>query len=279
MGKIVWIASYPRSGNTWVRYFLMTLVGRLRGETAPPDINRLYRFSTWDALNIWWAKPLGKLPSDASKPEVAALRTRVQAEIAAEGPPINFVKTHSLRGRSHGHPTINPAVTAGAVYLVRNPLDIAVSSARYLNLSPEAAVQRLNERGYETFNQGAGVYEPYGSWSENVESWTARGEPVVLVLRYEDLLEKAEESFGRLARHVGLKPPPAALRAAIEASAFARMAEQEKTKTFIERPPSARRFFESGRAGQWQEGLPAELAESIVKAHGPTMRRFGYLTN
>lgn len=276
MGKIVWIASYPRSGNTWVRYFLMALLARLRGDTATPDINKLYRFSTWDALNIWWAKPLGKLPSDASRAEVAALRASVQAQIAAEGPPINFVKTHSLKGRSYGHPTINTGVSAGAVYLVRNPLDIAVSSARYLNLSPAAAVQRLNQAGYETFNQAAGVYEPYGSWSENVESWTARNEKGVLALRFEDLLAQPEESFGALARHVGMRPTPEQLQAAIEVSAFARLAEQEKEKTFIERPSSARRFFEAGRADQWQEGLAQELVDSILQAHGATMRRFGY---
>lgn len=277
MGKIVWIASYPRSGNTWVRYFLMALVGRLQGAAEPPDINKLYRFSTWDALNIWWAKPLAKLPSDASKDEVAALRCRVQAAIAAEGPPLRFVKTHSLKGRSRGHPTINAAVSAGAIYLVRNPLDIAVSSTHYLNLSATAAVGRMNESGYETFNQAAGVYEPYGSWSENVDSWTARAEKGVLALRYEDLLQRPEETFAALAGHVGLKPTPDQLRAAIEVSAFARLAEQEKTKTFIERPSSARRFFEEGRAGRWQDGLPKELADSIVAAHGPAMRRFGYL--
>jgi len=278
MGKIVWIASYPRSGNTWVRYLLMALVAGLRGEAQGLDINRLHRFSTWDALNLWWAQPLGKFVSDASKDEVAALRTRVQASIAAAGPPIQFVKTHSLKGYSRGHPTINAKVTAGAVYLVRNPLDIAVSSARYLNLPQRLAVERLNQRGYETFNQAGGVYEPYGSWSENVDSWTLRAEPVVLVLRYEDLLERPEESVGRLARHVGLKPSAEQLRAAIAASAFAALAEQEQEKTFIERPSSARRFFEAGRADRWRDELPKDLAESIVVAHGPAMRRFGYLT-
>jgi hypothetical protein len=278
MGRIVWIASYPRSGNTWVRYFLMALIGVLRGESAPPDINRLYRFSTWDALNIWWAERLGGLPSDASKETVAAGRLAVQREIAAHGPAIAFVKTHSLLGQSRGHPTINREVTAGAIYLLRNPLDVAVSSARYLNLSPAAAVERLNQPGYETFNQAAGIYEPYGSWSENVESWTGGALPGLLALRYEDLLAAPAAAFGRLARHVGLKPSVAELEAAIGMSAFARLAEQEKEKSFIERPPSARRFFESGQAGQWRGGLPAELAERIKVAHGPTMRRFGYLS-
>jgi hypothetical protein len=276
MGKIVWIASYPRSGNTWVRYFLGALLNVLRGETTPPDINKLYRFSTWDALNIWWAERLGGLPSDASKDAVAAGRMAVHREIAEHGPAIAFVKTHALLGRSHGHPTINREVTAGAIYLLRNPLDVAVSSARYLNLPFAAAVERMNQRGYETFNQGAGVYEPYGSWSENVESWTAGALPGVLVLRYEDLLAAPETAFGRLARHLSLKPDEAQLRAAIAMSAFARLAEQEREKTFIERPPSARRFFEKGQAGQWRDGLPAELAERIRAAHGPTMRRFGY---
>jgi hypothetical protein len=277
MGKIVWIASYPRSGNTWVRYFLMALLGALRGETAPPDINKLYRFSTWDALNIWWAERLGGLPSDASKEAVAAGRLAAHREIAEHGPPIAFVKTHALLGSSRGHPTINLEVTAGALYLVRNPLDVAVSSARYLNLPLATAVERLNQKGYETFNQGGGVYEPYGSWSENVESWTGGALKGVLGLRYEDLLAAPLAAFGRLARHVGLSPSAAQLEAAIAMSAFVRLAEQEKAKSFIERPPSARRFFEAGRAGQWRDGLPPELAERIRAAHGPTMRRFGYL--
>ncbi len=276
MGRIVWIASYPRSGNTWVRYFLLCLLQGLRREPVP-DINRLYRFSTWDALNVWWAERIGKPLEQASKAEVAAGRATVQATIASAGPQLSFVKTHNAWASVGGHATINAAVTAAAIYLVRNPLDIAVSSAAYLNIPQDDAIARLNQAGYETYNMKGGVYELYGSWQENLLSWVDRKRPPVLALRYEDLLEAPEAAFARLAAFVGMKADAATLRQAIAAASFARLEGQEARDGFIERPDSARQFFRSGASGQWRDALtPAQVA-AVVEPNRALMRRFGYL--
>lgn len=278
MGKIVWIASYPRSGNTWVRYFLQCLVEAMAGRgDAAPDLDQLHRFSTWDALAVWWEPRLGRPLPQATKAEVAAKRAEVQAAIAEAGPPVAFVKTHNAWATVGGHPTVNAAVTAGAVYLLRNPLDVAVSTAAYLNLTPDEAIGRLNRPGYETHNMAGGVYELYGSWRQHAVSWLSRRAPPVLALRYEDLLQRPQEAFGRLAAFLRMEPTPEQLERAIGQAAFARLEEQESEKGFLERPDFARRFFRRGESGQWREVLtPAQVA-AVVAANRDLMQRFRYL--
>jgi hypothetical protein len=85
---IVWIASYPKSGNTWARAFLHNLVKLTRGERDEQDINEMARFSTWDLDINRYAHHLGFTPDNAvHRNEIAATRHAVQQEVAdaAEG--------------------------------------------------------------------------------------------------------------------------------------------------------------------------------------------------
>lgn len=276
MGRIVWIASYPRSGNTWVRHFLHCLVEAMAGR-GEPTLDALHGFSTWDALEVWWRGPLGQPLPQATKAEVAAKRAEVQATIAAAGPPVAFVKTHNAWATVGGHPTINAAVTAGALYLLRNPLDVAVSTAAYLNLSPDEAIARLNRPGYETYNMAGGVYELYGSWRQHAVSWLSRNAPPVLALRYEDLLQRPQEAFGRVAAFLRMQPTPEQLERAIGQASFARLEREEAEKGFLERPDFARRFFRRGESGQWRDVLSPAQVKAVVEPNRDLMQRFRYL--
>ncbi len=277
MGKIVWLASYPRSGNTWTRAVLQALLAGLAGQQAAADLKALHHSTTWEALPGWFEGLLRQPLERSTKVEVAAVRMQAQQRFAERAPGLVPVKTHQAFARSQGYPTINAKVTAAAIYLVRNPLDLVLSTAAHLNYPLERAIAELNRDGYETYNQKGGAYEHYGSWRQHVTSWTATPSPRLLVLRYEDLLADPLAGFGRVAAHLGLKPPADLLAQAVESASFQRLQAQEAAEGFVERPASARVFFREGRAGQWRDALSPAQVEAVVAPNRAVMARFGYL--
>jgi hypothetical protein len=277
MGKIIWLASYPRSGNTWTRAVLHNLLAGLRGEATPLEINALHRSTTWEALPGWWQGLLRQPLERCTKAEVAAVRMQAQQRFADQATGLALVKTHHAFARSQGHPTINMKATAGAIYLLRNPLDLAVSLAAHLNYPLDRAIAELNQDGYETVNQQGGAYEHYGSWRRHVDSWTSVPSPRLLVLRYEDLLADPLTGFGKLAAHIGLQPPATLLSGAIAGADFKRLQAQELVGGFIERPISSRVFFRAGRAEQWRDTLTPAQVRAVVEPNRAVMARFGYL--
>jgi hypothetical protein len=276
---IVWLASYPKSGNTWTRTFLHNLLGLLEGKEAEHDINEINEFTTWDLAAKRYEPHLGKSVERASRAEIAAARPLVQQEIAAQTGGLSLVKTHHALVMDRGHSTLNFAVTSGAIYLVRNPLDVAISFAHHMNSDIDAAVDLMALEGMETEVTEKSVYEVYGSWSQHVRSWTAKPHRAICVVRYEDMLERPFETFARLSRHLLLRPTPEQIDEAVARSSFDRLRAQEEAHGFREKPDAARMFFREGKAGQWREGLSRRQVRRIVQAHAGQMSRFGYLND
>ena len=274
---IIWIASYPKSGNTWTRAFLHNLLRILEGDEDPVDINAMNEYSTWELVAARYAKILGKKPEELTHEDVARLRCRVQEMIADENDGLTLIKTHNCLAMDRGYPVINTKVTSGAIYIVRNPLDVAISFANHLGKSIDETIEIMNTPGLKTPLTKKAVHEVYGSWSENVASWTARPHRAIYVMKYEDMHADPEKTFGRLARHLLLNPTRRQLLKAIENSSFERLKEQEKKEGFREKPKTAKTFFRSGKTGEWRKKLSREQIDRIITAHGEQMRRFGYL--
>jgi hypothetical protein len=275
---IVWLASYPKSGNTWTRTFLSNLVTIMAGEEEALDINSINRFSLGENFVSFYKDILGYTPGPEHKKEIAQTRHQVQAAIADQFEGLIFVKTHNALVVDHGQSLVNFAVTSGAIYIVRNPLDVAISLSFHMSRTIDEAIEVMATRQMETPVNDKRVHEIWSSWSEHVESWTRKVHPAIYVMRYEDMLNDPEKTFGGLARHLLLNPTPAELKLAIERSSFESVQAQEEAEGFKEKPAHAERFFREGRAGQWKEVLNSRQVERIVAAHGAQMRRFGYWT-
>jgi hypothetical protein len=277
---IVWIASYPKSGNTWIRAFLHNLTRILNGETGAQDINEMARFSTWELDKKRYAHFLGFDPDNAiHRAEIAATRHAVHQEIADSAEGLIFIKTHNCLVIDRGHPTINFGVTSGAVYVVRNPLDVAISYAHHAGSTIDKAIEQMALTDTETAGKEGAIYEVLGSWSQHVWSWTRQPNPAIHVMRYEDMLDDPMRAFGALARHLLLAPRRRQLERAIERSSFTRLKAQEREKGFRERPPHADQdFFREGRAGQWKDVLTDTQVARLVRDHAEQMHRFGYMT-
>lgn len=276
--NIIWIASYPKSGNTWVRVFLHNLLRELSGDVdGVQDINHLYQHSLRENAVAFFEQQLGKHASEATEMEVAKVRPEVHRWLAGIKREPVFVKTHLQFCNDHLYPTINLDATLAAVLVVRNPLDVVISVAHHSALSIEDAIRQMSTPDMKWRPHVQRVYEVLGSWSQSVASWLSLTARPVYLLRYEDMLTDPEQRFAGLARFLRLTPTEGQLQRAITKSSFAVLREQETARGFIERPESSQRFFREGRAGQWREVLSRTQIEEICTAHGSMMQRCGYL--
>lgn len=273
MGAIIWLASYPKSGNTWLRAFLHNL---LRNPQEGYDINKLDDFTIGESSYGWYRK-FDDRPLEAySVAEVAALRPKVHRHLTTLFPDSIFAKTHCAVMEDHGIPTVTFEVTAGAIYVVRHPLDVAISYAHHLGATIDETIDYMIKPRAQVPASNGHVHELLGSWSEHVESWTAKPNPALHVVRYEDMLMKPGTAFSGIVRFLRLKPPRERLEHAIARSSFRVLQEQERRYGFREKGEKAERFFREGKAGQWRKVLSPEQIERVAAAHSQQMRRFGY---
>ncbi len=275
MGDIVWLASYPKSGNTWLRAFLHNL---LRNPSAPVDIDSLNQFCLGDTDAEYFARLTDTPYEKLTKAEQAELRPRVHQTLVGASPDTVFVKTHHFLGEDCGVPLISMAHTAGAFYVVRNPLDIAISASHHYGRTLDQAIAFLADDNAHAGGGGGHVHQVITSWSNHVRSWTQRPNPGLHVVRYEDMLAKPRPTFAGIARFLGLKPPRDRLQRAIRFSSFKVLRGQEDRHGFRENvSTTSDRFFRQGTAGQWRHALTPEQVARVVDAHREQMQRFGYL--
>jgi hypothetical protein len=275
MGQVVWIASYPKSGSTWLRAFLHNYV---RDPAEPHDINSLMELTTGESSAARYRVHDPRPASQYSIADVQRMRPLVHRDLAAAYPGLVFVKTHNALLVVEGVQTITKDVTAAAIYILRDPRDVVISYSRHLGRPIDETIGIMADVEAATGGSNEKVYERLSSWSAHVHFWTRRPHPELHVLRYEDMLAGPEAAFGGLIRFLGQEPPPERLSRAVRFSDFAVLRAQEQARGFIEQPArSSGAFFRAGRTGQWREMLsPAQIAR-IERDHGAVMHRFGYL--
>ncbi len=273
--SIVWLASYPKSGNTWTRIFLANY---LTNADKPVSINEVHRFGMGDSIAKTYNMVAAPHTPDLNDYLVTLrLRDKVLRGIIGNGADVNLVKTHNVRSKAYGTVLIPPEYTRSSVYIVRNPLDMVLSYARHYGIEPAEAVEAIGRGDNANATDGAAVWQFLGSWSEHVESWTNNSPYPSLVLRYEDMLDKPEQAFGALVRHLGAPLQEERLEKAIRFASFDEVSSQEKATGFKENPGKSETFFTSGKAGKWKEALGEDLIDKIKTDHKATMKRFGYL--
>jgi Sulfotransferase domain len=274
VGKLLWLASYPRSGNTWLRAFLHNL---LRNSDKPYDINRLKDYTLIDSEARWYRAFDPRPATEWTKEQVASWRPQAHAAMTAAFSDTVFVKTHNALVEDRGTPMITLEHTAGAIYVIRNPLDVAVSYSSHYGVSLAEAVAAMNRsRNQSIGNQENFVYELHGSWSEHVESWTGTPNPALHLVRYEDMATEPLRTFGRIAEFLGLAASAERVARAVSLSSFPVLKEQEARAGFREGSKKSTAFFRAGEVGQGRQLLAPELVEALCAAHRESMARFGY---
>jgi len=271
MGKIIWLASYPKSGNTWVRAFLLNYI---KDSGTPENINDLADISVPEPLVTFFQPLTSEKVQNLTGPKIQALRPRAHAALAARGKAV-FVKTHNANLGFHDIPLCTQEHTGGAIYIVRDPRDVALSYAAYTGWSLDDIIALMANPQAAIAPDEKQVFEFLADWSTHVTSWVAA--PSRVLVRYEDLLKVPETYFARILRYIGTEPDPARLARAIQHTNFATLSAQEQKSGFAAHR-SNNPFFRTGQAGQWQTALkPAQQAQ-IIASHGKVMEKLGYKT-
>lgn len=267
MGKIVWLASYPKSGNTWLRAFLHNYIVNAQ---TPHSINSLTDFSVAECAAPFFGADAAGLSTEA----VQRLRPAVHEALTRLHPGLVFVKTHNANLAVHGIKLCTPECTQGAVYIVRDPRDVALSYAAHTGRDVDDIIALMGNEAAANATDAAQVFELLCSWSGHVLSWVAAEKR--LLVRYEDLLAEPERYFARIIRFLGTGEVDAArLQRAIKFSSFHELSAQEAVQGYAA-GGRGEKFFRAGRAEQWRERLTPTQAARIVAAHGAVMEKLGY---
>jgi hypothetical protein len=240
----LWLASYPRSGNTFLRLLLRS------------------RYAISSGCSEWKRKT--PPPRNFSKSRYFA------PDYSSSDEPV----VPNLTGmKTHGLPTND---TDPAVYIVRDGRDSLVSYAYYIltqnartnpdKVAPADVVEKIRELipiprltfAERIRNYLRGGSTGYGTWSQNVDAWTRR--PNTVVIRFEDLVARPGAVADQVIADLGLDLAVVS----------------EEIPSFQELNSASKSFFRKGTKGSWGEVFTSDLHELFWKHHGATMRRLGY---
>lgn len=273
---IWWVASYPKSGNTWFRAFLTSL---LSGADAPVSINALV--VPWGISRAQVDKVCGMDTSLLAPDEILPLWPDITRRYMKITSAPRVLKTHAACTAAPENGFLCTPATTGAVYLVRNPLDVCVSFSHHLDVGIDDTITLMcdehHRRSDSSQDWRAGLTEVVSSWRANVESWMQVTAFPVLILRYEDLLENPLCAFRQAVDFMGCGVDDARLESAIGNSSFAQMRGQELRTGFREKSPRTRQFFRQGCKGEGKRLLTAVQVSRLVEANQCLMERLGYL--
>jgi hypothetical protein len=272
--NIVWLASYPKSGNTWARIFLANY---LLATLEPIPINQVHRIGIGDSVANAYRIVNGGRYDPMDTMGHLRLREKVMRGIVNNGADLNFVKTHNAKDRAFGVELILPRYTRAAVYILRNPLDVAVSYARHYGQTPALAAQSISRPDNTTAADPTSVKQYLGNWSDHVTGWTETRDFPVHVMRYEDMKADPGTAFAGLLGFLGIPVDAERLERAIRFSSFDEMRRQESETPFVERSANLDRFFHTGETGQWKDALSPEDIAFLRERHGKVMSKHGYL--
>lgn len=251
---IIWVASYPKSGNTWVRFILAALLG-------------------YDATD---SSVIEEVIPDIHKRQGLAIKPGTR----------NFAKTHYAYDTS---PQI-AQVTKGFIYVLRNPLDVLASNFSYLGIDAES--DSVKQGFVEEFVSTGGLdrwrQAGMGSWEHNLESWAHAGTSVPYVfLRYEDMLMDPASAVRQIAEFIALEPTPSDIDSIVAQTSFEALStleNQEKSggrRGFFTCEARAKkkkdfRFMNQGRSGTYADVLTDTQIARVLDRFQDTMRAAAY---
>ncbi len=236
---LVWIASYPRSGNTLTMMALRDVfgigrIGTVMGKDL--DLGQLQRALPPANREVW------------SPPTELANLSRTEAlERIRASEDAFFIKTHRISEAEDPAP---------AIYIVRDGRDALVSQAHFVADRSRFAGQSFDERLLTLIDEGMPTR---GTWSANVAAWRRRGAPTA-VIHFEDLVRDPPSTVAAAFEPLGLPIPPADGELTSFAEARDRMPD----------------VFRRGEVGSWRDEMPGNLAEHFWELHGEQMLALGY---
>lgn len=280
MKNIVWLASYPKSGNTWFRMFLSNY---LQNSDTPLSLEEI-KHTPIASSAIDFEEIVGLNPFELTADEVDLWRPNVYSILSeeyAKSEEICYKKVHDAYTiNSNKEPLFPEDVSKSAVYFIRNPLDVCVSFANHSACHIEEKIEQiLDENASFTGKKKGQLRQILKSWKSHIESWQSQTSIPVYFVRYEDMQQNPVDTFGNIIRFLELEYEDQRLKRAIANSDFKLLQQMEEENGFNEKGQQCKNFFWKGKTGNYKDYLTTEQVSRIVEYNYDSMKTFGYINN
>lgn len=246
---ITWLASYPKSGNTWVRILLNAYFGG-----GHIDINRM----------PWGAGDNRKYPYVACSPlpydeltreDIIHLRPAALMHLCASvAQKPMLVKTHHAFGSVDDIPLFPKRVSKRAFYVVRDPREVAPSLANHLGFTIDETIEAMRTDSY-TIGDNEQQFHIISSWSKNVQSWINQKDFPVHVVAYSRLKTDPGQVLSNILDRIGFEK--------IDNNLIDRVIENTSLEKLMAQEDQF--GFEEGTNGKFFGGVRVQLTEKQRK--------------
>ena len=277
---IIWIASYPKSGNTYLRSFLASYYFSHDGKFSFDQLLKIHQFP-----NMKFSKTKSTTKQEASNYWIYNQNSFFNKEN------LNLVKTHSCLYPYEGNEFTTNKQTLGAIYIVRDPRNIITSLTHHYSLNYNEAFKHminsessLLEKSHELDHSN---FTYLGSWSNHYKSWKNNSNFKVLFIRYEDLQTEKEKTFEKIILFINqltnrdLKIDELKFLNSIKSTNFSNLKNKEFNEGFEESVYSIKtgkkiNFFNLGFNNRWQKLLPTDIKDLLNKHFIKELKELNY---
>ena len=262
---IIWIASYPKSGNTWLRALLSSYFYSANGEFKEHLLKKIDQFPT--------KKYFRKFKFDQNKiGDTCQYWIKAQEEINKEKK-IKFFKTHNAFGKINNYDFTNKENSLGCIYIVRDPRNVITSVKNHYELDDDKALKWMtNDKQFlydveKVKDSGFSDFQFISSWNLNYKSWKIQKKIPLKLVKYEDLLNETYTVFMDILKFVNKitnnaeKINKLKVKTALNTTVFEKLKQNEEDIGFSESIPSQYNkdkkisFFNLGPKNDWRKIL------------------------
>jgi len=283
-----YLASYPKSGNTWCRLFINEIIKITEVDNQNPsqklnasNINLKKNLSSFIVSNRTWVDDqIGIDSSELTQSEIDKIRPLVHNHFPSYTNILKFHKVHDALTKNNNKKNLSTKNCSGIVYLIRNPLDIIVSMESFFGwnknkcinfmLDKDAKLADLSDR---STNQ---ICQYIGRWDHHVKSWTNQNEVPLIICKYEDLLKYPTREFTKISYFLNLSRNKHHILKAINNCSFKNLRKLERKTKFVEASPKGNSFFRFGQEGKGEKQLSKKQKETILINFEKTLKNHNY---
>ena len=279
---IIWLASYPKSGNTWVRSFIISLLYSEDGSSNLKDLEKIPQFPMKSHFK--------EIVNDLGNIHELKKKWLEAQSILNLDNKIKFFKTHHLNCRIDNFNFTDVNNTGGVIHIVRDPRNIVTSIKNHFHLNSiedakDFILSENNWTGFKNENNKKDTAVPtlISSWKNHYNSWKKFNKKYLLI-KYENLITNADEEFGKISFYLenilNIKINNQKLKLAIETNKFENLKAQEQCGNFfenvIDKNDTKKSFFHLGKKNDFNVLLNLNIKKTLEDKFKKEMIELGY---